>query len=244
MLKIFILLCTAIIFYCLGIYTIENKIYPYNFIKYLFVAKTSNNHISDISHNYSYIISNILKSPNYIASKDLYEHAYLTKKVDYVMLGDSITYRANWNELFENISIANRGINTDVTEGFLLRLNHIVSLNPKKVFIMGGINDLSRDIDVNTVFNNFKKIITILQENGIEPIIQSTLYTTSPQYAIQITELNNFLADYSIHNNIKFINLNKVLSKNNLLCEEYTSDGVHLNHKGYLLWKNEIQDSF
>ena len=82
------------------------------------------------------------------------------------MLGDSITFGINWNELF-NMNIINRGIGSDTTEGFLSRMENIYAINPKKVFIMGGINDIFKGIEVNQIFSNYIKIIEALKNKNI-----------------------------------------------------------------------------
>lgn len=55
-----------------------------------------------------------------------------------IFLGDSITANAP----FYSKNLINRGINSDLTYGVLMRLDEIIKRNPKKVFIMVGINDI------------------------------------------------------------------------------------------------------
>ena len=49
---------------------------------------------------------------------------------------------------------------------------------------------------------------------------------------------------YAEDNNIRFIDLNKILSPNGFLDEKYTTDGIHLNGSAYILWAKEIKDYF
>ena len=55
---------------------------------------------------------------------------------DIVFVGDSITARFEWDEYFTEYTVANRGIDSDVTEGVLNRLDTIVSQTPEKIFLM------------------------------------------------------------------------------------------------------------
>lgn len=167
---------------------------------------------------------------------------YQTKQSDVVMLGDSITCAVSWNELF-NYHIINRGINGDTTAGFLQRLDQVLELNPKKVFIMGGINDIFQSYSVEEIFENHKRIIQKLRENNITPYVQSTLYTAKKEngYNDKVTVLNSLLQHYCQENNIEFIDLNKKLSKNQLLIEDYTHDGLHLKANAYVIWRDEIK---
>jgi len=116
-----------------------------------------------------------INDPLYIP-KSIYD-VYLTKKADVVMLGDSITYNVDWNELFGNkYSIINRGIPGDSTEKMLNRMYYIYKLDPEICFIMAGVNDFLEEKKPEEVFENYKKIIIQLKEHDIMPIVQSTLY--------------------------------------------------------------------
>jgi lysophospholipase L1-like esterase len=167
---------------------------------------------------------------------------YQTQQSDVVMLGDSITCAVSWNELF-NYPIINRGINGDTTSGFLQRLDEVLELKPKKVFIMGGINDIFQSYSVEEIFENHKKIIQKLQEHQITPYIQSTLYTAKKEngYNEKVKQLNHLLEQYCLENKIAFIDLNKKLSKDELLIQAYTHDGLHLKANAYAIWRDEIK---
>lgn len=166
---------------------------------------------------------------------------YQTQQSDVVMLGDSITCAVSWNELF-NYPIVNRGINGDTTSGFLQRLDEVLELKPKKVFIMGGINDIFQSYSVEEIFQNHKKIIETLKDHQITPYLQATLYTAKKEngYNDKVKKLNELLQQYCIENKIAFIDLNKKLSKDELLIQDYTHDGLHLKANAYAIWRDEI----
>ena len=63
-------------------------------------------------------------------------------------------------------------------------------------------------------------------------------------YNSDIKELNLLMKKYAEDNNIRFIDLNKILSPNGFLDEKYTTDGIHLNGSAYILWAKEIKDYF
>ena len=56
------------------------------------------------------------------------------RNTDIVFLGDSITARFEWQEYFSDLTVANRGIDSDVTEGVLNRLDTVENQHPKKSF--------------------------------------------------------------------------------------------------------------
>ena len=87
------------------------------------------------------------------------------------MLGDSITARGDWKKLLENEHIVNLGIDGDCTEGVLNRVTTVVELEPKTVFLMIGVNDLCTSIPLETVFENYKKILKSLESENINLIV-------------------------------------------------------------------------
>lgn len=183
------------------------------------------------------------------ANSSYYEHKVsqfkelLSSKNEVMMLGDSITDRGLWRELLDSNVVINRGISGDTTKGVLNRL-YILNTNLKKAFIMIGVNDLLGGESVRYVFKNYVKIIKILKQKGVEPIVESTLYVgrDAPKiYNKKIEELNELLKLFAKEKNIKYIDLNKKLAPNGYLSKEYSRDGLHLNGKAYKIWAKEIK---
>ncbi|MCH6256438.1 GDSL-type esterase/lipase family protein [Puniceicoccaceae bacterium K14] len=162
---------------------------------------------------------------------------------DIVFIGDSITDFSEWNELFPNSKIANRGISGDTTNGILNRMDSIYSTGAKKAFIMVGLNDFNSGFTELAVLRNYKSIVEKLVENGMNVFIQSTLLTANNLGNVnrKITELNKSLYSYSKTNNkLTFIDLNSTLSQSNTLNSKLTVDSIHLNGLGYAKWKEII----
>ncbi|MDP2816530.1 MAG: GDSL-type esterase/lipase family protein, partial [Rectinemataceae bacterium] len=147
---------------------------------------------------------------------------YKTTKARIVMLGDSLTYSANWNEMFDDCTIVNRGISSDTTEGVLKRLDNVISLNPEKVFVMIGINDIGLGIPEDMTVSNYKKICDALISNGIQPIVQSTLFTRSDRRINRkVTSINDAMKEFCDRKNIEYIDINSGLSFDGALKKEY-----------------------
>ncbi|MFZ2168793.1 MAG: GDSL-type esterase/lipase family protein [Methylococcaceae bacterium] len=162
-----------------------------------------------------------------------------------LMIGDSIIDAAEWNELFPETSILNRGIAGDTAYGVTRRLDSLINTNPDNAFIMLGINDIMNNRKIEKIVKDYIQILTTLQSNKITPIIQSTLYVSSsfPSYREKndaVTQLNTELAEYANKNDITFVNLNDKLSINETLKSEFTNDGIHLTGAGYQIWKSKI----
>lgn len=223
-------------------FKINHKVLNVVLLILLAVIFVRNNYLSklglilfkDSTHNFK-------SNREYKRQLDLYE-IYSKKQCNYVMLGNSITQYVNWNELLNRTDIINRGIGMDVTAGFKDRLNHVTDLNPKYCFIMGGINDILFNIKVDEILANYEDIILALKAENIIPIIQSTLfvsdsYENANSINNKVNNLNSKLIQLSQSHDAKYLDLNHILSSNNKLKESYTTDGIHLNGKGYLEWK-------
>lgn len=196
------------------------------------------NKINSTSKPYNY-------EDNWQYKQELSLYNHYQSKANIVMLGNSITYRANWNELLNRTDIVNRGVGGDTTEGFLSRLDHVTNADPKLCFIMGGINDIQNGISPDSTGNNLKKITDILIRNEVKPIVFSILYVSKnyPNYKninYQVTKVNQVIIANCIKNNIEYIDLNKSLSNEEILIEDFSFDGLHLTGLGYNKWKEII----
>ncbi|MBU2710698.1 GDSL-type esterase/lipase family protein [Zooshikella harenae] len=189
---------------------------------------------------------------NNVSSNDS-QHIYHKRRVSffkhhggsarYIMLGDSITDDAEWQELFPGYSIVNRGIAGDTTADTLSRLS-LLSNDAEVVFILLGTNDIMQGIKPDSILKNYHRIIDELLNKGVTPIIQSTLLLGSQFKHLngQVEMLNHSLQKIAKGKNIKYIDLNKVLATGGVLQNQYSIDGIHLNGEGYALWKKQIAE--
>ena len=113
----------------------------------------------------------IQNDPYYKHKKSQFEILALNEKYKTIMLGDSITDEAQWDELLNSDTIQNRGISGDTTDGVIDRLNPI-GKNIEKVFIMIGVNDIMRGKSVDEIYLNYLKIIQFFKEKNIKINIQ------------------------------------------------------------------------
>lgn len=100
-----------------------------------------------------------------------------------IFLGNSITDYCEWHELFGNPNIKNRGIGRDVIHGVIARLDEIVESNPKKIFIMIGINDLGRKRTTEQILTDYDRLLSFIKQKSPETeiFIQSILPTDNAE---------------------------------------------------------------
>ena len=171
---------------------------------------------------------------------------YKSTQYDVVMLGNSHTYNANWNELLNRRNIANRGIVGDITTGYLQRLGYVYGMKPKICFIEGGVNDVYANYSAGQIFDNYVNIIDTIRSFDIIPVIQSTMFVAkawpnSSEKNLEIKKLNALLSEYASKQSIIFLDINSLVSANGFLTDSLTYDGIHLNANGYSFWVPEVE---
>jgi lysophospholipase L1-like esterase len=163
-----------------------------------------------------------------------------------VMLGDSLTEGAPWLELTGCRLLVNRGIGGDTTTRLLGRLDEVLKLKPRAVFLMIGVNDISLSIPKSTTVENLRAILDRLERADTQTFLAYVLPVTA-SYAKRrmndsITDLNaaisGVLAD---HPGTGTIDIRQLMRGNDgYLREELSYDGLHLSPKGYAVWRDAI----
>jgi len=208
----------------------------------IFVAFKGNDYIKTVVKDY---VAN-----HYQQKASMFEEME-NKSNPIVFLGDSIIEGANWNELFNNPNIVNRGISGDNTEGVLNRIEEIIRLQPSKLFIAIGTNDISQGVATEQILNNYRAIIETLQEKSPQTkiFVHSLLPVSLPSNSIYahsnkgILQVNQELVKLCAEKGIEYLNIHPYFSdKEGNLKSEFTNDGLHLLGKGYLVWKERIQE--
>ena len=161
------------------------------------------------------------------------------------MLGDSLTYRGNWSGLLARDDVLNRGVDGDTTADMLGRLPAVLRRLPRACFIMGGINDISRDVSIPEIERHVALMVQRLREGGVRPVLQSTLYVSCEvidgrDINGRVAELNRRLIRLAKENGVEFVDLNGALCDDRGLKPAYTVDGVHLSAAGYRTWAARI----
>lgn len=188
----------------------------------------------------------------YQVKKELFEY-YQHKKSDIVFLGNSITDYNEWNELLQLPNARNRGISGDITFGVLERLQEIIDGQPSKIFILIGINDISRNIPDEVIIDNYKKIISRIKKGTprTDVFVQSILpvnntfnkYPNHYNKDEHILAVNQAIKRLAEVEGVTFINIHdSFLDSEGRLDSKYTYEGLHLNAEGYKLWARILNE--
>lgn len=185
-------------------------------------------------------------NPAYDIAEYYYMNIYTTE-TDVVFVGDSLTARVNWNEIYPELNVKNRGIGSDVTSGLLARIDSIVQTEPQKIFILIGINDIGSAVPFDETKENYYKIVSALKEKlpNSSIYVQSILPTRggAASYNEKILTYNAFLKTLSEDTDIEYVDLwSSFVDTEGLLMEEYSYDGIHITSEGYRNWKRILDE--
>ncbi|OQB58864.1 MAG: GDSL-like Lipase/Acylhydrolase [Bacteroidetes bacterium ADurb.Bin141] len=175
-----------------------------------------------------------------------------TAKNKIVFSGDSMIEFGQWQDLLNNSTIISRGILGDNSFGLLNRIDDIIGLQPKILFVMIGINDIAGNIPIKVSLNNIGDFANqIIEHSPSTKIFVHSILPTNSVHSEhraefinhynkndQVVALNNLLKSQSDFLKFTFIDLYRHFTdeRGNLNSEFANADGLHLNTKGYKLW--------
>ena len=173
-----------------------------------------------------------------------------------VFMGDSIT--EEWGRLspdfFQPAHYINRGIGGQTTPQMLLRFKQdVINLNPAIVFILAGTNDIAGNTgpaNQEMITNNIFSMAELSVCFNIKVVLSSILPVDKYPWADHIIEvpetiskINQQLKSFSQKHNTLYIDYySSMVGENRGLKKEYTTDGVHLNKKGYDVMSDLVYD--
>ncbi len=173
-----------------------------------------------------------------------------------VLAGDSLSLWFPPDLLPKERTWLNQGISGETSAGLLRRLKTLDITQPETIFIMIGINDLIRGVDDKTLLNNYREIVRDLRwvHPNTQIVVQSILPHSAEKASWEgrdrllgipnhrIRNLNRELEAIAIAEGALYLNLHPLFTnEKGQLRPELSTDGLHLNEKGYLVWKSGIQ---
>ena len=179
---------------------------------------------------------------NKVAQFEEENKSIIPGETDVVFLGDSLTDGCDLSLYYPEYTMLNRGIGGDTTIGLEKRLDvSAYAVKPKVVVMLIGANNLS------TMFDNYENILLSMKEN-------------LPDSKIILVSLTSMGGDWGKNNNLAAFNNVKIKAlaekygyefvdvytpllnlETNEIYGEYTTDGGHLTHEGYLVLTGEIK---
>lgn len=162
-----------------------------------------------------------------------------------VMFGDSHTANGNWSFLLKRFDVKRSG-HGGFTSGQLVNLldKDVIQYKPELCFFQLGGNDIrSEGFSMDTVVENFSRLISLVQKHDIKPVAQSLFYRLDDKnYNAIVDSLNHRLVIQCQNQKVDYLDINSRLNVNGLNPDYFNPDGIHLNKEGYKLWAKDIRN--
>ena len=175
-------------------------------------------------------------------------------KVDFVMIGDSITHSwSKYPNVFEGSNLLNLGFPGDRTQNVLWRIENgaLDGISPKLVTLMIGTNNMHDSKKAypadkaDDIFAGIQAIVTELRTRlpKSKVVIFSVFPRKEGSENERVKELNKMLPQlsdgkYVSHLDLNAFFLNEEGHQNKVL---YNRDLLHLNDQGYRVWSKAFK---
>lgn len=171
-----------------------------------------------------------------------------------VMLGNSLTENGgDWGKRLGKKNVVNRGIIGDEVMGVYNRLHQILPGQPREMYLMIGINDVSHNLTADSIAVLIRLTVDRIQRElpqtklhlqSLLPINESFgRYKLLTGKTDLIPQINTLLKELAAEKQIDFIDLFPLFTEQgtNVLRRELTTDGLHLNEQGYKIWAKALK---
>jgi lysophospholipase L1-like esterase len=189
-------------------------------------------------------------NPHYFHRKELFDQLP-TQTGDTLFIGDSLVEHCEWADLLQDNNVRNRGIAGDDTLGVLHRVERIHRTKPpRRILLMVGINDLFRHIPEKRILANYEAILKRIQTHvpSCKVLVHSLLpiderLAPQPIESAVIQSLNDELQELCGKLKIDYLDCFEAFDPNDdgRLDEKFSLDGLHLNARGYMMWKQLLE---
>ena len=177
----------------------------------------------------------------------------IKEQKDIVLFGDSMMAYFPVTKLNLTKKIHNLGIPGDTTDGLLNRLNQVIRLKPKYVFVNVGLNDL---VLTNNTHQKSIENMMLIRHELLEKLHDTKIYffTLTPinqkdfshdAYVLKRNKEDIITMNHLMNKHLgdDVINLYQHLSdENHELIRNYTKDGIHVNELGYQYYLKAIKN--
>ena len=170
----------------------------------------------------------------------------MNAKANIVFFGDSLIYYGDFASVFPDKVVCNLGLRGDTLQGMKNRVEQVMLLEPEKVYMMAGINDVAV-ITVDEFKKQYDSLVMALKKQC--PFTKLTVFNMLPvnveDFSIscnneQILRANEEIASLCIKQNVDCIDLYNVYVQSGKLPKEMSMDGIHLKPSSYSLWKQSL----
>ena len=161
----------------------------------------------------------------------------------------SFTKWTDVQDYFPGYTIVNRGFGGSTLLDEIFYVNDIVfPYQPKQIIIYCGENDLASSDTVSAamVVDRFKQLFQMIRDKTEAPISYISMKPSPSRRHLftKMREGNQLIKDYlATQKNTAFIDVHQKMLDltGEPISEIFLDDSLHMNAKGYAIWKKEIE---
>jgi lysophospholipase L1-like esterase len=160
-----------------------------------------------------------------------------------LLLGDSLTLWLPMQALDPRVVWLNQGISGENSDQIRQRLVWVGQLQPQRIYLMAGINDLKQGRSPAQVVTSLQQLIRSLrlQVPQSQLVVQSLLPTAGQVANVSIQVVNEQLSAFCQPQLCEFLDLyTDFVDVNGRLPASLSTDGLHLSPEGYALWQQRL----
>lgn len=165
-----------------------------------------------------------------------------------VMLGDSLTARGDFSPYFASVTVVNLGISGDTIAGVTERLEQAAEPEPDLLMILCGINSLSDDTFEQCLEEYRLLASEAATLQGDTRIVLQSVLPADELFQNRracsdetIRAFNDGIRTIAEEYGFDYLDLYPAFAAGHVIDPDLTTDGLHLNEKGYDVWAELIR---
>lgn len=171
-------------------------------------------------------------------------------QTDVVFYGNSITYESDFQQFFPKKRVCNLGCNRDDLDDLIHRSFIIKGVQPRKIFVLGGINRLN-EMSLDDFEQKYSLLVdTIIKQNPSSHLYLQSMLPVNVEMEIgsryegnldKIKQANQIIKNISERKKCTYVDLYSLYQDHDTMPKKYTRDGLHLHSDAYLIWAQLIE---
>lgn len=156
----------------------------------------------------------------------------------------SVRMWKNLQEQFPDAAIINSAFGGSTADQLLMHLNKtVLRFEPAKVFIYEGDNDINSGQEISDIMENLDELVTKIHSEYPNAIVNLIAAKPSPSRwdkKVSYLALNDLIRQYATtHDKVHIVNVWDIMldDTGKPRADIFIEDNLHMNEKGYELWK-------
>ncbi|RAI90233.1 GDSL-type esterase/lipase family protein [Algoriphagus yeomjeoni] len=156
----------------------------------------------------------------------------------------SVRMWKNLQQQFPDVAIINSAFGGSTADQLLMHLDKtVLRFEPSKVFIYEGDNDINAGQEISDIMKNLDELVTKIHAKYPNTTVNLIAAKPSPSRwdkKVSYLALNDLIRQYATtHDKVNIVNVWDIMidDTGKPKADIFIEDNLHMNEKGYALWK-------